>query len=76
MSNAAGLIHKEKPIATRDAEIVRLCKKAGAIPLLVSNTPELCMFWESFNNVTGRTNNAYDSRRTAGGSSGGEVSSR
>lgn len=46
--------------------------QAGAIPLLVSNTPEYCYSWESFNLVTGRTLNPYDQRRTPGGSSGGE----
>lgn len=47
-------------------------RAAGAIPLLVSNTPEFCTSWESNNYITGRTLNPHDSRRTAGGSSGGE----
>lgn len=38
----------------------------------MSNTPEYCYSWESFNLVTGRTLNPYDQRRTCGGSSGGE----
>lgn len=59
----------------KDAEVVSLLRRSGAIPLLVSNTPELCMNWETTNNVTGRTNNPYDVRRTCGGSSGGEVCS-
>ncbi|KAB0800611.1 hypothetical protein PPYR_06351 [Photinus pyralis] len=59
--------------ATRDAPIVKLCKDAGAIPLLVSNTPELSANFETFNNVTGLTRNPYDHRRTTGGSSGGEA---
>nr|CAD7587514.1 unnamed protein product [Timema genevievae] len=60
--------------AQEDAETVRLLREAGAIPLLVSNTPELCMHVETVNRVTGRTNNPYDLRRTPGGSSGGEDS--
>jgi Asp-tRNAAsn/Glu-tRNAGln amidotransferase A subunit and related amidases len=32
------------------------------------------MNWETFNKATGTTNNPYDTRRTPGGSSGGEVS--
>nr|CAD7439053.1 unnamed protein product [Timema bartmani] len=59
--------------AQEDAETVRLLREAGAIPLLVSNTPELCMHLETVNRVTGRTNNPYDLRRTPGGSSGGEA---
>ena len=43
---------------------------AGAIPLGVTNTSELTLWIESENPVWGRTNNAYDPRRTAGGSSG------
>lgn len=74
MSNGAGVVHPQKRVATADADIVRMCKRAGAIPLVVTNTPELCMYWESYNNVTGRTVNPYDTRRAAGGSSGGEAS--
>ena len=44
----------------------------GAIPLGVTNTSELTLWIESDNRVWGRTNNAYDPGRTAGGSSGGE----
>jgi len=46
---------------------------SGAIPLVGSNTPELCMMIETYNKVNGTTNNPYDLRRTPGGSSGGEV---
>jgi fatty acid amide hydrolase 2 len=45
---------------------------AGAIPLGVTNTPELCLWIETENRQYGRTNNAYSVNRTAGGSSGGE----
>ncbi|XP_563817.4 fatty-acid amide hydrolase 2 [Anopheles gambiae] len=58
--------------ATVDGEAVAHLRAAGCIPLLVSNTPEYCLNWESYNHLTGRTLNPYDSRRTAGGSSGGE----
>lgn len=75
MSNDAGRVLLEAQVpATEDAEVVRLMKKAGAIPILVSNTPDQCMFWETYNKVTGVTNNPFDTRRTVGGSSGGEVS--
>lgn len=59
--------------ATRDADIVTRIREAGGIPLLVSNTPELCMWWHTFNKITGVTRNPYDTRRTPGGSSGGEA---
>ena len=44
------------------------CSDLGAIPLGVTNTSELTMWIESVNRVYGRTNNAYDAGRTAGGS--------
>ncbi|XP_063227878.1 fatty-acid amide hydrolase 2-A isoform X2 [Bacillus rossius redtenbacheri] len=73
MSNGAGQVREAGQKAAEDAEAVRLLREAGAVPLLVSNTPELCMNLETFNNVTGRTSNPHDSRRTPGGSSGGEA---
>lgn len=59
--------------ASCDAETVTNLRKAGAIPIAITNTPELCLSWESNNLVTGCTNNPYNSHRTPGGSSGGEV---
>ncbi|XP_058812822.1 fatty-acid amide hydrolase 2-like isoform X2 [Topomyia yanbarensis] len=58
--------------ASSDGEAVAHLRAAGCIPLLVSNTPEYCLSWESYNHITGRSLNPYDNRRTAGGSSGGE----
>lgn len=60
--------------ATEDAKVIQLMKDAGAIALAITNTPEYCLCWETFNNITGTTKNPYDHRRTPGGSSGGEVS--
>ncbi|XP_047526255.1 fatty-acid amide hydrolase 2-B-like isoform X1 [Pieris napi] len=72
MSNDSGTVHPYRKPATKDAEIVRLARAAGAIPIAVTNAPQLCMNWETYNNVTGLTMNPYDQKRTAGGSSGGE----
>jgi len=73
MSNQGGRVFKNKVIADRDAPIVENIKKAGAIILLVSNTPELCLNWETYNHVTGLTKNPHNQHLTAGGSSGGEA---
>lgn len=73
MSHAAGRKTKEPAIAICDADSVQRVRRAGGIIILVSNTPEMCMCWETYNNVTGTTLNPYDTRRTSGGSSGGEV---
>lgn len=60
-------------VAERDAPLVTRLKKAGAIVLGVTNTPELLMAWETDNLLYGRTSNPWDLTRTAGGSSGGEA---
>ncbi|XP_975174.1 fatty-acid amide hydrolase 2-B isoform X1 [Tribolium castaneum] len=75
----AGMIHSagrvdHNVVAPIDAIPVRHVKGAGAIPLLTSNVPELCMNWETKNKRIGRTANPYNSGRTCGGSSGGEAS--
>lgn len=72
MPNAAGLVARRAIISSRDATVVLHLRLAGAIPLGVTNTSELCMWMETNNRVYGRTNNPYDPRRIAGGSSGGE----
>ena len=72
MPNAAGLVSRRHVIASTDATAVARLRAAGAIPLGVTNTSELCMWMESDNQVYGRTNNPYDPTRIVGGSSGGE----
>ncbi|CAB3239586.1 unnamed protein product [Arctia plantaginis] len=72
MSNSVGCLENAGRRATTDGGVVSLVKKAGAIPLLVSNTPELCLGWETTNLLRGTTNNPYCLNRTPGGSSGGE----
>jgi Asp-tRNA(Asn)/Glu-tRNA(Gln) amidotransferase A subunit family amidase len=60
-------------VATDDAPLVARLKRAGAIVLGVTNTPEMLMAWETDNLVHGRTNSPWDLERTPGGSSGGEA---
>uniref|UniRef100_A0A1B6DIM6 Amidase domain-containing protein n=1 Tax=Clastoptera arizonana TaxID=38151 RepID=A0A1B6DIM6_9HEMI len=73
MSQAVGCLPRAGMKADRDGVAVENLRKAGGIPILVSNTPELCLCWESNNLITGRSNNPYDLSRTPGGSSGGEA---
>ena len=58
--------------APTDAECVKLMKEAGAVIIATSNIPEINRWQETRNNIIGQTNNPYDTRRTVGGSSGGE----
>jgi Asp-tRNA(Asn)/Glu-tRNA(Gln) amidotransferase A subunit family amidase len=60
-------------VPAQDAPLVARLRRAGAIVLGVTNTPELLMAWETDNLLHGRTNNPWDLNRTPGGSSGGEA---
>ncbi|CAG9767330.1 unnamed protein product [Ceutorhynchus assimilis] len=70
--HSSGLFCRKHIRAESDAAVIELLKKAGAIPIGLTNVSELCMWWESANNVHGRSNNPYDTTRIVGGSSGGE----
>lgn len=72
MPQTAGLVSRAAYRAPEDATAVHRYRAAGAIPMGVTNTSELCMWMESSNAVYGRTNNPYDPTRMVGGSSGGE----
>lgn len=60
-------------VASSDAPLVQRLRKAGAIFLGSTNTPELLMAYETDNALYGRTNSPWDIARTPGGSSGGEA---
>jgi len=62
-----------KYIPAEDATVVKRLKKAGAILIGKTNTPEFTLFYETDNPVYGRTNNPYNLTQTPGGSSGGEA---
>lgn len=73
MKTTGGIVHRKDLIMTEDAVVVQKLKKAGAIILGKTNTPALCFCQETDNKLYGRTNNAWNPERTAGGSSGGEA---
>ncbi len=58
-------------IPKKDATVVARLRKAGAILLGKTNTPELTLSFETNNLIYGRTSNPYDLKRSSGGSSGG-----
>jgi amidase len=58
-------------IPEEDALIVERLKKAGAITIGKTNTPEFGAGSQTYNEVFGETLNPYDTSRTCGGSSGG-----
>jgi amidase len=58
-------------IPTEDNIVVDRMRRAGAIIIGKTNTPEFGAGSQTFNKVFGATHNAYDLTKTCGGSSGG-----
>ncbi|MCS6798213.1 MAG: amidase [Myxococcota bacterium] len=73
MPNSGGSWHRRAVRATEDAPAVARLRAAGLVPVAVGNASELGVWMETINPVHGRTRNAYDRRRTAGGSTGGDA---
>ena len=72
MRQTAGMVSRREHVASDEATAVARLREAGAIVMGSTNVSELCMWMETTNKVYGRTRNAYDPSRIAGGSSGGE----
>ena len=73
MQTTGGLVRRKGNVLQFDADVVSKLKAEGAIILGKTNTPELCFCQETDNKLFGRTNNPWNVKRTAGGSSGGEA---
>ena len=61
------------PPEPADAEVVRRLRAAGAIPIGITNVPELMIFPWTTSAANGVTRNPWDLTRTPGGSSGGSA---
>jgi fatty acid amide hydrolase 2 len=72
MPHSGGFPHRRRFRERADAPVVARLRAAGAIVLGVGNTPGPFYWFETNNRIYGRTSNAYDASRTAGGSSGGD----
>src|SRR5262245_61653089 len=58
-------------VARQDASLVGRLRAAGAVILGKTNVPELCADFQTDSPLFGPSRNAWDVRRTAGGSTGG-----
>lgn len=58
-------------VPTEDDLVVERMRRAGAVTLGKTNTPEFGAGSQTFNRIFGATRNPYDLTRTCGGSSGG-----
>lgn len=66
-----GVVAFKDNVATQDAPQVAALRKAGAVFLGRSNSPDFSYRWFTDNDLFGRTLNPWDPSRTPGGSSGG-----
>lgn len=73
LSFTGGLYLRKGAVGEEDADCIASVRRAGAIPLAITNVSELCLWWESYNKIYGRTNNPYNTNHIVGGSSGGEA---
>lgn len=67
-----GSVYYRNHISQETATSYDRISKAGAILLATTNVPEFGFWFETKNQVYGRTSNPYNEKRTSGGSSGGE----
>ena len=70
-ANSNGVLAFKDNIAPGDSPVVANLKKAGAIIIGMTNTPEFSMRGFTDNRLHGLTRNPWDSAITCGGSSGG-----
>jgi len=61
------------PAEPADGEVVRRLRAAGAIPIGITNVPELMIFPWTATAANGVTRNPWNRERTPGGSSGGSA---
>jgi amidase len=69
-TTSGSVIYKDF-VPDEDGLIVERLKKAGAITIGKTNTPEFGAGSQTYNEVFGETLNPYDTSKTCGGSSGG-----
>jgi fatty acid amide hydrolase 2 len=73
MPHTLGVERRREIKGKTNATSIDRLVEAGGIFAGLTNVPEMGLWFETYNVIYGRTNNPYDLRRTAGGSSGGEA---
>ncbi|MGH2979701.1 MAG: amidase family protein, partial [Solirubrobacterales bacterium] len=68
--NTLGCATSDEPVR-EDSEVVRRLRAGGAIPIGITNVPELTIWPFTETKTWGRTRNPWDPDRVPGGSSGG-----
>lgn len=70
--SSCGVLGKLDQPASEDSVVVQVLKKQGAIPFVKTNIPQGLLNYDCSNPIYGQTLNPHNSRKTPGGSSGGE----
>uniref|UniRef100_A0A2L2YIK7 Fatty-acid amide hydrolase 2 n=1 Tax=Parasteatoda tepidariorum TaxID=114398 RepID=A0A2L2YIK7_PARTP len=73
LAQTSGIYAAKGRVADKDSDATAYCRAAGAIPVTVTNVPEMCMWWDTSNLIFGITKNPFDNSRAVGGSTGGEA---
>lgn len=71
VTSTGGTLGRASFIPAQDAPVIARMRAAGAIPIAMTNLPEMSFAFESDNLVHGCANNPYNTARTPGGSGGG-----
>jgi amidase len=71
LTTTMGSLALKNNVPKADALVVERARRAGAVLIGKSNTPEFGLGSHTYNRVFGTTRNAFDPTRSAGGSSGG-----
>lgn len=67
-----GVVVKARRIVEEDGLLCDVIRRGGMIPFVKTNIPQVAMTYDSVNFIWGRADNPWDTKRTTGGSSGGE----
>lgn len=71
LTTTAGAPELKEHVPERDADVIRMLRRDGAIVWAKTNVPLLAGDHQSYNKLHGITRNPWNLERTAGGSSGG-----
>jgi fatty acid amide hydrolase len=72
-SSSGGVVWLSESKDPNDSILVSLLRKQGALPFVRGNAMQLMMWFETTNNLYGTAQNPWDTKRTPGGSSGGDA---
>jgi Asp-tRNA(Asn)/Glu-tRNA(Gln) amidotransferase A subunit family amidase len=66
-----GLSARINTVFHSDSCLIHCMKNSGMIPFIKTNLPQLALTYDSDNFVWGTVSNAWNKKKSAGGSSGG-----